>query len=261
MSRLACVAIVKNEEAGIAEWIAYQLALGFDAVIIYDNGSTDGTVAQARVLAARHDVRIIDWMDTSPRYQILAYEHAVRQLGTAFDWMAFFDTDEFLVLEPPFDLRGVLGLWTEASAIGVPWAMFGSSGHIRRPERLVIEAFCCRAPDDFFANRHVKSIIRPSRMRNCSSPHVFHMDGSYFGLTGLPLLFCQNTMLESEPDFALGKLHHYFTRSREQWAMKIRRGYHGTTRSFAEFNIYDRNEIFDDSATRYARAVRAILAG
>jgi len=42
MMKAACVGIVKNEAPYIAEWIAYQLSLGFDSVILYNNGSTDG---------------------------------------------------------------------------------------------------------------------------------------------------------------------------------------------------------------------------
>lgn len=58
----------------------------------------------------------------------------------------------------------------------------------------------------------------------------------------------------------MGKLHHYFTRSQAHWDAKIRRGYHDTDRKASEFELYDRNEVFDDSAARYAPMVREELA-
>lgn len=258
--RLACVAIVKNEEAGIAEWLAFQLAIGFDTIILFDNRSTDDTVAQARALAANHDIRIIDWPHTTPDYQTQAYEHAIREWGAEFDWMAFFDTDEFLVLEPHFDLKGILNLWDDAAAIGVPWAIFGSSGHESRPDGLTIEAFQHRAPADFGPNRHIKSIVRPRGVKACLNPHAFEMDGPYRALTGNALRLEENTLLADPPDYSLGKLHHYFTRSRTHWETKMRRGYHDIDRPSDEFSIYNVNEIFDDSTRRFVGPVRAMLS-
>jgi hypothetical protein len=258
--KLACVAIVKNEQRHIAEWIAYQFAIGFDTIILLDNQSTDATAPIARAFAPTHDVRVLDWNQTTPDYQLRAYEHAVTTFGPEFAWMAFFDTDEYLVIDPPFDLHGILNLWADVAAIGIPWAMFGSSGHTARPDALLIEAFNHRSEPGFGPNRHIKSIIRPSRMIRCENAHMFEIEGNYRSLAGTPLSFSQDGLLATEPDYTLGKLHHYFTRSRDHWADKMRRGYHDTTRDETEFETYDRNEIHDDTAARYAPKVREILA-
>lgn len=257
MSRLACVAVAKNEAPDITEWIAYQFAIGFDTVIIYDNASTDDTAARARAFSPLRDVRVRDWPETGKDYQVRAYEDAVGKFGSEFAWMAFFDADEFLVLAEPFELSGVLGLWekTDTAAIGVPWAIFGSSGHDKRPDGLVIESFTRRAPDDFPINLHIKSIIRPKRMRSCVSSHVFYMDGPYRSLAGAPLALQPNTLLAGTPDYSMGKLHHYFTRSRAHWADKMRRGYHDIDRMDSDFDLHDRNEIPDTSAARHAAGV------
>jgi hypothetical protein len=197
---------------------------------------------------------------TTPDYQTRCYEYAARTYANEFTWMAFFDTDEYLVIDPPFDLRAVLNLWDGIAAIGVPWAMFGSSGHVTRPDALLIEAFTHRAEPAFGPNRHIKSIIRPSHMQRCENAHLFSMDGEYRSLAGKPLAIGHDTLLTEDPDYALGKLHHYFTRSRDHWADKLRRGYHDTTRNNDDFEIYDRNEIFDDSAARHAPKIHQILA-
>lgn len=260
MSKIACVAVVKNEQRHIAEWIAYQFAIGFDAVILYDNQSSDETVVRAKAFMPSHDVRVIDWPVFAPDYQTRSYENAARTFAGEFDWLAFFDTDEFLVISSDFDLRAILGLWSNAAAIGVPWAIFGSSGHINWPDGLVIEEFVYRSQPSFGPNRHIKSIIRPQRMKSCLNAHAFEMDGVYRGLGGEELSWSQPGVLDREPDYRMGKLHHYFTRSQAHWDAKIRRGYHDTDRKASEFEAYDRNEVFDDSAARYASVVSRKLA-
>ncbi len=260
LDRIACVAIVKNEERHIAEWLAYQFALGFDTVLLLDNLSTDATVANARSLASTRDVRVVDWPLRGEDYQLKAYQFAVAHLEGKYDWIAFFDTDEFLVLDPGLTLKGCLSARHDSAAIVIPWAIFGSSGHRSIPEGLVIENFVNRGPASFWPNRHVKSIIRPAKMLSGQSVHSFVVDGRTTFLDGRDAAWQFDGILNETPDYNIGKLHHYFTRSREHWTLKLQRGYPNAERKLEEFEIYDLNDIFDNSAARLAPEVKTILA-
>jgi FkbM family methyltransferase len=257
-AKIAVVAVVRDEAQSIAEWLAWQLAVGFDAVILLDNASTDATRRIAQSFAGAHDIRILDWRVTTPDYQMRGYEHAARTLENEFAWLAFFDADEFLVLPEHLDLRACLAR-SEAAAVAIPWAIFGASGHHEQPSSLITETFLHRAPEHFLPNRHVKSIIRPTLMRAALNPHVFEMQGGYADLTGAPLAFSSPGLLAENPDYAAGKLHHYFVQSWSHWQDKLRRGYHDILRAEAEFFVYDQNEIFDDSAKRLVNSVKTIL--
>ena len=48
--------IVRDEARDILEWIAFHARAGFDAQVIFDNGSTDGTaeLIQGRAAPLRH---------------------------------------------------------------------------------------------------------------------------------------------------------------------------------------------------------------
>jgi len=138
--------------------------------------------------------------------------------------------------------------------------MFGSCGHRESPAGLVIENYLHRGAADFSPNRHVKSIIRPELMTSAIHSHAFHMDGSYVDLAGRPVIWHEPGILAETPDYAGGKLHHYFTRSWDDWLAKLRRGDPSRTRAVDEFYVYDRNEIFDAAAAHLAPAVRAILS-
>jgi len=273
MMKAACVGIVKNEAPYIAEWIAYQLSLGFDSVILYDNGSTDGTATEIQRFLNHYDVRLVDWPDAERQYQRRAYEDAVRHFQAEFDWLAFFDTDEFLVLDS--DLRSTLTARKGAASVIVHWAMFGSSGHQARPLGLVIENYTQRSEPGFDSNRHFKSIINPRLILKCINSHHFQPKSHFrfwkwdiaYPITDLAgrhlaLDWTVPGTTISSPDYTGGKLHHYFTRSYADWQVKVERGYEKGTRRrpMGDFHAYDRNEIFDDSAARRADDVRKILS-
>jgi glycosyltransferase involved in cell wall biosynthesis len=258
MSKVACVTVVRNEARFIAEFVAWQFVIGFDAVVLLDNDSTDGTAAAAQ--AVRGDVRVIDWRSSAPDYQIRGFEHACRVLAGEFAWLAFFDADEFLVLPKGETLKALLARRSDADAIGVPWAVFGSAGRREAPGGLVIESYSSRAAAGFFPNRHIKSIVRPTRVMEALNPHSFRVRGRYAGLDGRELAFERPGVLAETPDFAAGKLHHYFCKSWADWQRKLRRGYRDTDRLDSDFQAHDINTVADNSAALLAPAVRAWLA-
>lgn len=259
VSRIGCVAIVKNEERHIAEWLAWQFLIGFDTVVLLDNGSTDRTKEIAASFTPRYDVRVIDWPGHGAAFQVRAYEHALELIRDEFEWVGFFDADEFLVLDEGFNLKTILAGRPEA-AIAIPWRMFGSSGHKEFPKELLIEAFTGHAAPEFSPNRHVKSIVRARSVISGANPHQFKVDGAYVDLLGRPVEWGHPGCLAATPDYAGGRLHHYFTRSWAHWQARLQRGNLGANRTEKEFDAYDRNELTDNSAKRRAPEVRAILA-
>ncbi len=259
MGKIGCVAIVKNEERHIAEWLAWQFFLGFDTVFLLDNGSTDATAAVARSFKTQYDVRLLDYPNEAPDYQLRGYEMLAREVAPDFEWLAFFDADEFLRLDEGLSLKAALAGRQEA-AIAIPWAIFGSSGHQNFPPGLVIENFTRRSTPDFPPNHHVKSIIRPQLMERAVNPHAFQMRGEYADLAGRRVAWGHTPgVLAHRPDYAGGALHHYFVRSVAHWREKLARGYHDLTRPDDEFFMYDRNEVEDRSLALHAPKINSMI--
>jgi hypothetical protein len=222
--------------------------------------STDDTAARAAALKGSVDLRLHDWPIFEADYQRRAYIHAARLYEWEFSWMAFFDTDEFLVLEEGKDLSDLLFSQFGSAGIAVPWAMYGSSGHRNRPNGLVIDNYIYRSNNDFPPNRHVKTIARPERIIDFGHVHMPTIDGRYTDLMGREISFSAPGIMNSRPDYRGGKLHHYFTRSWEDWLIKIQRGYNDTVRPVDEFYSYDLNNVFDDSARRLLSRVAFYLS-
>jgi hypothetical protein len=56
-------------------------------------------------------------------------------------WLAFIDIDEFLYAKEDDSLLNVLRRYEQFPGVAVNWLMFSSSGHILKPEGLVIENY------------------------------------------------------------------------------------------------------------------------
>ena len=262
--KIAACLIVKDEARDIAEWIAYHAVAGIDTFLVYDNGSADGTTAALQASAALFDVRVTPWPATSPAAQMNAYRHALRANRREFDWIAVIDSDEFIVVHPPGTLHDLCAN-KAAAMIGINWAMFGSNGHEQVSIRLVIEAFTRRAEAGFAANRHVKCILRPDALDECLNPHAFAVHGPVTRPDGQLLRWGHDDngalhpgVTDTEPDYAVAQINHYFTRSRAHWLLKTARGYPNpqSMLKLNQFEDYDRNEVEDTSALWAVAEVR-----
>ena len=268
--KLAACVIVRNEERAIAEWIAFHGVVGFDTLIVFDNVSTDRTSETARALGASHDVRLIPWPETGQTWQTSAYDHALAAFGAEFDWIAFIDSDEFILPLGARDLRPLLmGADPAAAVVVVAWMMFGSSGHRVRPPELVTQAYHWRSDAGFGPNRHVKSIVRPGEASSALNPHCFSLKGEEPGSdarhvdpTGAPVHWtagCPGLLAAPAPEQG-ARVNHYFVKSYVEWERKVARGYNGTdSRALTDFAAYDQDVVHDTSADRYLPAVKQAL--
>lgn len=227
--RIALVAIVKNEVKGIREWLAYHAQLGFDDIVLYDNISTDGTTEIIEGASAVAPISRVEWPNQeglSP--QVSAYEGFLEHRSEGYDWVAFFDADEFLVLRDGQSLHDVLQRAPEdAGAIGVNWVTFGSSGQQSAEYDSVLETFTLGPRRNALNNRHIKSIVKPKAV---SRYHIhrgwLHRGWKYYYPNMEPFRF--------ETDRSRGRSHriehsvmhlnHYQIKSREEFEAKISRG-------------------------------------
>ena len=257
--RLAACLYVRNEAPDIAEWLAFHHGVGFDHVLVFDNLSTDATSAVVRQAARHASITLLPWPVRDKRAQLLAYALG-RRLLRRFDRVAFLDSDEFLTPTGERGVKAVLETLADADAIAVNWAVFGSNGHADAPPGLVIERFTRRAEDAFPANRIVKSIVDPRRVRRLNV-HVFDVrGGSYLRPNGSPVVWDGDARTAEPPAYAALQVCHFLTRSKAHWTRKIARGYRDIERPSSLFDYYDRNEREDLSAARFAGPVRAELS-
>jgi len=120
MQRTALVCIAKNEDRYIAEWLKYHLALGFDKIFVYQNNwrCTDNSALS---------LKNVEWIEyDGEKKQLAAYNDFLNKHFNDFDWVAFFDVDEFLVIKDD-ELKHWLSLAYKFYGIAVNWKYFGNN--------------------------------------------------------------------------------------------------------------------------------------
>ena len=124
--KVAIIAIAKNENLYINEWLEYHFNLGFDNIIICEN---DDELILKDII---HDDRVII-EDFTKIYgvQQMAYQETFRKYKDKFDWFLFIDIDEFLVLENHDNVKDFIKSYgEEPNCIKLTWRHFNDNGEL-----------------------------------------------------------------------------------------------------------------------------------
>ena len=95
--KVALCCICKNEENYIIEWINYYFSLKFDTIIIIDNNDI-GNNLMKNIIDKENNSNLIyiDKFKGKQYCQKEAYQYIYINYKNNFDWISFFDIDEFL---------------------------------------------------------------------------------------------------------------------------------------------------------------------
>lgn len=259
-SELTICAAVRDEAPDLEEWVAYHSMIGVERFRIYENGSVDGTAELLASLARRYPIEIVPWPN-QPANLTAFQDGIVAELGRC-NWLACIDADEFLVPAEGDDLRVLLRrVPEEVAALVLNWRIFGSSGLEKRPSGTTLESYRRRASDDFWPNRHIKSIVRPRQAILTFTTHEFLTLGPQVNAR-----LEQVTPLAGQlgtPCFDGAWINHYVLRSRADFLRKRAKGRPEISgrRDFADsfFEVHDRNEVRDRSVNRFLPGLRERL--
>ena len=246
---LAIVAMLRDEAHYAVDWARFHLRAGARRLIVYDNGSRDGTPDLLR--AAIPDDRLIlypwagAYVDDATEIvldrQCLAYAHAVHNHGADVSRMAFIDGDEFLVpMGGHADIPAALDTIGDHASVSLPWAMFGAAGREARSDRPVWDAYTRRAARPEGVLRNLKSILDPAEIEavgvhSCRTRTLGWKSAGEDGRVAAP----DALKARDEGPTEHLRLNHYYTRSAEEFEAKIARGPGGSA-----------------DADRYARRLR-----
>ncbi len=236
---LSIVAIAKNEALNFKEWIEYHRIVGIEKFYIYDNESTDST---KEILQPYIDAGIVEYIYfPGEKMQLPAYDHFLTNFRQDTKWAATIDLDEFIVSKKESLVSFLKGQHKNVAQILVPWVFFGSNGHIKKPEGLVIENYTKRAR----RAKMYKSIFRPN-LTLSTHVHKHFVVGK--------MIF---------PNMKDIMVNHYYCKSWEEYQNRATRGdvYHGNqfakdTFTKNKFDQNDINEIEDTFILQYADKIK-----
>lgn len=249
---LALVAIIKDEDAYIIEWIEYHLIIGINHFYIYDNGNSKET---KRILKPYIDNNIVEYIPYPGLcMQCKAYTDAINKYKYICKYIGFIDIDEFILLRDEKKslidfINSSFKNYPFASGIGISWLNFGSNFHKKKPNGLVIENYLRRAPKSFMLN--IKSIVNPRLVVNFSSPHYPNYKYGGYNVNEKGKKIFSSFDYNKSTDIVC--INHYFTKSEEECRLKFEKGLatHKGKRSWSDFYFRDKNDEFDDTILRY----------
>lgn len=235
MKVLLCT-IAKNENKYIKEFVDWYKELGFTNICLFDNNDKDGEHFED-VIGEEIKSGFVILKDYRGRKicQFDAYEECYYTYNSQYDWIAFFDADEFLELDKK-SFRNVgeylsLPQFQKYDVIHINWHSFGDNGKLRYENKPLRERFPEPLPIDkpiaytFSENRHIKSIIKGGLKGIfwASNPHTVYPAS---------LRCCNNIGVECnvespfcDVNYQYAKLNHYSTKSTEEYCNKMKRGF------------------------------------
>lgn len=126
-NNVVVLAIAKNEEMVIEEWLEHYRWQGINHFYIIDNGSTDNT---NNILSSQPDVTV--YYGDKRHKQSNYYNKVYQQIKDEVDWILVIDIDEYM-----YGRKGTIRDYlinTQYDAVEIDWTLFTSNGHEKQPK-------------------------------------------------------------------------------------------------------------------------------
>ena len=203
--KVALVCVAKMEDHYLEEWLDYNHKIGFDKIIMYQN--------DWRTDVERPFLEKREWDGKSVQLPIY---NSFLQTDTEYDWVAFFDCDEFLVLKKHNNIKEFIEEYgPKHPVLSFNWHFYGSWGLQTRTSNSLLRMFPNRNKN---TDQHVKVMIKRDSGNRFMLPHNCHgpamdTDGKLFNGPFNP---------NGPSDVAV--LNHYHNKTREDWMLRCERG-------------------------------------
>ena len=131
MKVLLCC-ILKMENHYLEEWLRHYVSLGIDKIVIFDNNDIEGKYAESiydiEYVKECKNKGIIDVypIPGEKQAQTRSYNKCYEMYGSEYDWLMFFDIDEFLILEKSNNIKEFLSQqhFTPYEMIHINWKVY-----------------------------------------------------------------------------------------------------------------------------------------
>lgn len=239
--------IIRNENEYLQEWIRHHLKLGFEHIYIYDHNCKvpiEHTIKTKLKSYEREYITIINWQGRHTHAQDEAYTNCINFYGKECEWLAFIDTDEFIILHKNKSINDFLKQYDDVGGVYMNWIMYNANNQEHYEHKPVMERFTQQCPD---FQQYGKLITKPDRIQKMYIHEASYKKGYH--------------TVDENKNIVIGRRHpyhtkliqcnHYYTKSWEEWKRKISRGvadpYFG--RNLREFFLYNPGMKYLDDGT------------
>lgn len=233
---LCCIGKMENDYA--LEFVEYYKGIGFDKIFIYDNNDINGEDFNDVIGDYVKDgfVEIINYrINNNVLSQRYAYHDCYIKNQKEYDWIAFFDFDEFLTLVNHSSIKDYLSekMFEQYDIVHLNWMSFDDNDLLDNDGRKVQDRltrpcdFNFQKLYNFPENNHIKSIIRCKNRgyinwQNASNPHTPSNNVKCCNNIGVE---CDSNSPFNNYNFDMAYIKHYSTKTIGEWLrIKSKRG-------------------------------------
>ena len=223
--------ICKRENLYIQEFVNHYKKLGYNHIFIYDNNNVDeenfDTVLKKEI--EKNFVTIVDYRGRNNNRQIFeAYIDCYEKNNKNYDWLSFFDIDEFLELTNNTNIQELLDnkRYKNCQNIKFNWLIYTDNDKLYYENKPVQERFTQPLYNNKFFNQHIKSTVRGKLPKNywINAPTPHSSDNEFIACSSSGKKIDKISPFNYPPDYSYGFLKHYRTKSIEEYCNKIKKG-------------------------------------
>lgn len=227
--------IGRQENQYIREWVEYNKAIGFTNIVLYDN-NYDGEDHFEDVIGDYIDSGyvILKNYRNLKTCQLNAYNSCYKEYGDKYDWIAFFDCDEFLTLTKKKSVEEYLSsiVFKNFDMIHINWMCYGDGGMATNDGRPLLERITTPVmPLDkpigynFPENCHIKSVIRGHLEKPVLFTQHPHSATVERCCNERGIRLTETSSPFSNISYTEAYLRHFSTKTAEEYANKMKKGF------------------------------------
>jgi len=231
--KVCLCAIGKKENLYVNEYLNHYKKIGYSHVFLYDNNEIGDEKFEDVISKDLIDnfVTIIDYREIKGKHvprQTQAYYDCYEKNNRNYDWLSFFDLDEFLEFNGSQNLQSFFGdeKFKECQVIKINWLMYSDNDLLYYENKPLAERFNTSLINDL-SNNAIKSTARGKLLVNywkkSGNPHTALTKYKNCNSAGERVsVDCYHVV---PPHLEYAYIKHYAVKTLEEYCNKIKRGY------------------------------------
>lgn len=216
----------------IREFVEHYKKIGYNKIILYDNNHKNGENFE-NVIKDYIDngfVKIIKFHERSAKEkpQFQAYKDCYSKFNKFYDWLSFYDIDEFLEINKKYNfIQDFLNdkIFQKCQNIKINWLWYFDENILFYENKPIQDRIKKYRYNDTI-NNHIKSTFRGNLPTNyweiMNDPHTSQLNYTSCNSNGKIIKF--DSPFNYPPDYTNAKLKHYSIKSFEEYCYKLKRG-------------------------------------
>jgi len=176
-------AIAKMENDYINDWCKYHLNMGFSEIYIFDNNDEDYEPIENRIdKNIISKIHIFKVPGKQEKFQRASYSLFTKYFNKNYNWCAYIDIDEFIVLKNWRNIKEFLNesKFNNAEVIKLEWHIYGDNDEIKQDISIPIYERITKETNSKFRIHQSKGIVRGNKEYLFTSSHFpSNIDESY----------------------------------------------------------------------------------